>query len=85
MKKINLYLVAFFAVLGKSLVFSLGPCEVALLGLIMIAVGYDKYISLLLISKQSKEQMAPLEEKIARLEIKTNQLDNTLKLGTFKR
>ncbi len=83
--KINLYLVAFFAILGKSLAFSLGPCEVALLGLIMVAIGYDKYLAFQSSLKENKEKFAPLEEKLARLEIKTNQMDNSIKMSNLKR
>ena len=79
MKKINLYLVAFFAILGKSLAFTMGWPEVAMLSMILLKLSFDSFLA----TQATQDNTEPLKLELKRLSEKTNQFENSLKLIKF--
>lgn len=79
MKKINLYIVAFFAILSKSLAFTMGWPEVAMLSMILLKLSFDAFLA----TQATQENTEPLKLELKRLSEKTNQFENSLKLIKF--
>ena len=79
MKKINLYLVAFFAILTKTLVFTMGWPEVAALSTLLLKISFDNFLA----TQATQENTEPLKIELKRLSEKSNQFENSLKLIKF--
>ncbi len=79
--KINLYLVAFYAILVKSLAFTLNWPEVTALSALLIKLGFDSWQD----TKQSKETSEPVKAELKRVSDKVNQVENSIKLINFNR
>lgn len=77
--QINLYLVAFYAVLAKSLAFTLGCWEFGTLTALLVKLSFDSWQA----NAQVKEDSEPIKAELKLLKDKTNQLDNSIKLIKF--
>lgn len=79
--KMNPYLIAFYAVLIKSLVFTLGGWEFGIMVSLLVKLGFDAFLA----TTVSKEDTAPLEAKIKALSDKVIQVDNLAKSLNFRK
>lgn len=81
MKNINLYLVAFFAILIKTLVFTMGAPEVAAMGLLLVKLSFDSFLA----TKSVKEDSSPLKSQLQETSNRLIQLENLVKLNNFRK
>jgi len=75
-KSINLYLVAFFAILTKCLILTMGYPEVVAMAAILTKLGFDAYI----VIAADKADKATLEGRLKKAEDRLTQIDNSIKL-----
>lgn len=81
MKKINLYLVALYAILIHSLVFTMIWPEMAAMAALLLKLSFDSYLA----SKATKEDSEPIKAELKKISDKTNQLENSIKLINFRK
>ncbi len=81
MKKINPYLVAFFAILIHSLVFTMIWPEVVALIALLAKLSFDSYLEIV----NTKENTEPLKTELKRLNDKLTQVDNLAKSLNFRK
>lgn len=79
LKKVNLYLLAFIAILTKALIFTLGWPEVALLGAILLVDTIRKQHARHLDFKEKQNDTTQLKGIVEELARKYTQLENTVK------
>lgn len=81
MKKVNLYLVAFFAVLVHALVLGMTIPEMAVLLGLLVKISFDSYLD----SKTNKENIEPLKLEIKRINEHIVRVDNLAKSLNIRR
>lgn len=79
MKNINLYLVAFYVTLAKSLVFTMSGWEFGLMTALLIKLGFDAYME----ANLTKDDFEPLKLEIKKIGEKVSQVENSVKLIKF--
>ena len=83
MKKFNPYLLAFFAILGKSLAFTLGGTEAAVLIALLLKISFDSYLNRAGEAKPS-EDLEPLKLQQKATSDRLIQLENAYKLSKMR-
>ena len=81
MKNINLYIIAFFAVLIKTLILTMSFQEAGVLVALLLKLSYDSFLN----SKKSEENKAPLETELKKQREQIVALQNAMKLANFRK
>ena len=79
--KINPYLIAFFAILIKTLILSMGWPEVVALSALLVKLSFDSFLA----GRANQENTEPLKQELKRLSEKSNQIENSIKLMKFNK
>ena len=72
---------AFFAILVKTIILTMGWPEVAALSAILLKLSFDSFLA----TKATQENTEPLKLELKRLSEKSNQLENSIKLVKFNK
>ncbi len=85
MNRINPYLIAFAVTLGKTLYFSMGAAEAAVLIALLVKLSFDAHLATTAMNKKTKEELDPITTQLKILSDKVIRHENSLNLMNLRK